>query len=149
MIVNGQTLLKDAPIVDMLDHKAQHSSGLSYGLTEVGYDIRVKQGFWLHPFMWKVKLASSIERFNIPPFLAMTVHDKSTLARRGVSVQNTTGEPGWDGHLTLELSLNQLYPVYIEAGQPIDACWFHEIQELADYGSGKYQDQPDRPIGAR
>ena len=42
MIINGKTLLSAAPIADMLDHKAK-AHGVSNGLAEVGYDIRIKQ----------------------------------------------------------------------------------------------------------
>jgi len=42
MIVNGKSLLREKPIVDMLDSK--HRVGtITHGLTEGGYDIRIKQ----------------------------------------------------------------------------------------------------------
>lgn len=42
MIINGQTLFREKPIVNMIDEKRQ-IHGLSYGLSEVGYDFRIKQ----------------------------------------------------------------------------------------------------------
>lgn len=42
MIVNGQTLLSKQPIEDMLEEKVKEH-GVSHGLSEVGYDLRVKQ----------------------------------------------------------------------------------------------------------
>ena len=41
-VVNRQSLLIAQPIVDMLKHK-QLAHGVSHGLTEAGYDIRIKQ----------------------------------------------------------------------------------------------------------
>ena len=150
MIINGQALLEGAPIKNMKKGKVTHKpSGLTYGLTETGYDVRIKEGFWLHPFHWKVKLGSTIEQFQIPENWAMTVHNKSTNARMGICAsKSTTGEPFWRGHLTLELSLTQLCPVFIRPGQPIATCWFHELKEPQKYW-GRYQDQPSKPVPAK
>ena len=41
-VINGKTLLAKAPIQGMASHKLK-ANGRSYGLSEVGYDIRVKQ----------------------------------------------------------------------------------------------------------
>ena len=48
MIINGKALLKAAPIKDMIPDK-QRAHGVSYGLSEVGYDIRIKQGVYFSP----------------------------------------------------------------------------------------------------
>ena len=48
MISNGKTLLSDAPIVDMLESK-ERLHGVSYGLAEAGYDIRLKQSIYYFP----------------------------------------------------------------------------------------------------
>lgn len=42
MIINGKSLLSAAPLAGMVDHKARHA-GLSHGLEEVGYSIRIQQ----------------------------------------------------------------------------------------------------------
>jgi dCTP deaminase len=42
MVINGQSLLDAAPIRDMIPTK-EKAFGLSHGLSEVGYDIRIKQ----------------------------------------------------------------------------------------------------------
>lgn len=41
-IINGEALLRASPIVGMVGCK-RTSNGVSYGLSEVGYDLRVKQ----------------------------------------------------------------------------------------------------------
>jgi dCTP deaminase len=49
MIINGQALLEAEPITDMLRTK-EKAHGVSYGLSEVGYDIRLKQRVrWIPP----------------------------------------------------------------------------------------------------
>lgn len=116
----------------------------SYGLSYCGYDVRVKQGFWLWPL--KGRLASTIERFKMPLDVVGTVHDKSSWARRMVAVQNTVIEPGWEGYLTLELSNNTWKPIYIPAGVPIAQILFHRIEAPMSIGyQGKYQNQIDAP----
>lgn len=42
MIINGTSLLIASPLAGMIDHKARHC-GVSHGLAEVGYDIRISQ----------------------------------------------------------------------------------------------------------
>ena len=42
MIVNQKSLLNAKPIKNMFDKK-QHTSTTSFGLSEAGYDIRLKQ----------------------------------------------------------------------------------------------------------
>lgn len=76
------------------------------------------------------------------------VHDKSTWARRGLSVFNTVIEPGWMGHLTLELVYHGNEPLHIPAGSSIAQVVFHEVAVPAWY-AGKYQNQEDRPVGAK
>jgi Mn-dependent DtxR family transcriptional regulator len=80
-------------------------SGKTFGLGGAGYDIRVKldaeqvaisRGGFL--------LATTVEYMALPADLVGEVKDKSSWARLGLAVQNTTIEPGWRGYLTLELS---------------------------------------------
>lgn len=146
MIVNGQALLEAAPIKNMLDAKYQ-LHGVSYGLTEAGYDIRIKQHVVLNS-KYRFTLASAIEEFQMPQGLVGIVHDKSTWARRGLSVFNTVIEPGWRGFLTLELVYHGQDPLEIPAGAGIAQVLFHATWESAQY-DGKYQNQPDMPVEAK
>lgn len=145
MIVNQHELLRRAPIRPMQRHKMREH-GVSFGLSEAGYDVRIKQGVTLHPFR-RFTLASTFEYFEMPNNLMAIVHDKSTWARRGLSVFNTVIEPGWRGWLTLELVYHRWRPLTIPAGAGIAQVIFHELIEPASYG-GKYQDQPDAPVAA-
>lgn len=167
MIHNGQYLLDAAPILNMERTKVS-DHGVSYGLGEAGYDIRIKQRIEfkqgrvytfcrdnadrMNPYGevaadGRFALASAIEEFNMPVHLTGIVHDKSTWARRGLSVFNTVIEPGWKGFLTLELVYHGQDELIIPAGSGIAQVMFHEVLAPAAY-SGKYQNQPDRPVAA-
>lgn len=161
MVINGSRLLAMAPIKDMLDCKV--SNGLvSHGLGEAGYDIRLKQdvSFYMRspgadPVIniggehsrGRFCLASAMEEFDMPSNLVGIVHDKSTWARKGLSVFNTVIEPGWKGFLTLELVYHGgPAELHIPAGSGIAQVIFHQTSDVAEY-SGKYQHQRDEPVG--
>jgi dCTP deaminase len=156
MIVNGEQLLHACPISDMAREK-RREHGVSYGLSEAGYDIRIKQEIIFRPHhdtmtvngrKGRFIIASAIEHFSMPSSLVGIVHDKSTWARKGLSVFNTVIEPGWNGFLTLELVYHGEGELYIPAGAGIAQVLFHEVQLPASY-DGKYQNQEDRPVEAR
>lgn len=156
MIINGAALLRAAPIKDMLTQKVR-GPVTSHGLSEAGYDIRIKQDIEFGPVgtvcvdgvcgMGRFVLASAIERFVMPPTLVGVVHDKSTWARRGLSVFNTVIEPGWEGFLTLELVYHGSEMLVIPAGSGIAQVLFHNTAVTAKY-DGKYQNQADQPVEA-
>ena len=121
--------------------------GLSYGLSHAGYDIRIKQPVILPPGGFT--LASSVEQFRMPLSVTGIVHDKSTWARRGLSVFNTVIEPGWMGFLTLELVNHSAEPLMIDEGSPIAQVIFHRLERSTHGYSGKYHNQDDEPVPAR
>ncbi len=174
MIDNGESLLRAAPIKDMQPGKVS-AHGVTYGLGEAGYDIRIKQTILFHPDGYpgwgdgpmvatkervdghsqlgtikkgRFILASAMEEFDMPLDVVGVVHDKSTWARRGLSVFNTVIEPGWKGFLTLELVYHGNDTLVIPAGAGIAQVLFHRIEHLAQY-SGRYQDQEDAPVPAK
>ena len=147
MIINGNALLAAAPIKDMVTQK-QRSNGFSWGLTECGYDIRIKQDVTL--FLGRrFILASAIEEFDVPNNLMGRVLNKSSWARLGLDASMTTNlEPGWKGFLTLELRYSRILPLHIKAGTGICQVIFEQIKEPRIY-QGKYNYQPDRPVPAK
>ena len=162
-IINGQKLLAAAPLSPMLATK-ERAHGVSHGLSEAGYDLRIKQAITFKRRSWmggprvsvdgkwgrgSFTLASTVERFQMPCDLVGVVHDKSTWARQGLSVFNTVVEPGWSGWLTLELVYHGEGDLHIPAGSGIAQVLFHKLAEPADYAGGKYQSQPDMPVPAR
>jgi dCTP deaminase len=92
-------------------------------------------------------LASTIEEFQMPTDMVGVVHDKSTWARKGLSVFNTVIEPGWKGFLTLELVYHGRDILAIPAGSGIAQVLFHNTAFTASY-DGKYQNQADQPVEA-
>lgn len=165
MVVNGNSLYRSSQLLDVPDRKISEH-GVSYGLGEAGYDIRIKQDitfyrlFGLIPMvkvvdgnqvsrhLGKFTLASAIEKFNMSPSCVAIVHDKSTWARRALSVFNTVIEPGWKGYLTLELVYHGRKKLHIPAGSGIAQVLFHLVQEPANY-NGKYMNQENKPVAAR
>lgn len=145
MIVNGSRIAK-SNIFDPFTPTKERAYGVSYGLAEAGYDVRIAQDVWLHPLR-RFKLASTVERFTMPSNMMAIVHDKSTWARRGLSVFNTVIEPGWEGWLTLELVYYGWTPLRIRAGSGIAQVMLHQTTEQASY-SGKYQGQANKPVSA-
>ena len=147
MVINGKTLLRCCPLTPMVDGK-RYEHGVSYGLGEAGYDIRIKQEVRLSPDN-RFVLASTVERFEMPNHLVGVVHDKSTWARQGLSVFNTVIEPMWSGYLTLELVYHGNGELLIPAGAGIAQVLFYSLLHEANYADGKYQNQPDEPVGAK
>lgn len=168
MIITGTGLLNAAPIRVMAERKVDGPGGTSWGLGEAGYDIRIKQDIHFkavegHIYQsqngryvsvdgeaytrGRFALASAIDEFCMPTNLVGIVHDKSTWARKGLSVFNTVIEPGWHGFLTLELVYHGNTELVIPAGAGIAQVVFHQTSEPRQY-SGKYQNQPNRPVEA-
>lgn len=162
MIINGVALLAAAPIQEMFLNKVQ-AKPTSYGLTECGYDIRIAED--IH-FTGKggpnpavrvndkvhegyLALGSSIEFFDMPTDLMGRVLNKSTWARCGLDASMTTNiEPGWRGHLTIELIYHGYDDLFIPKGAGICQVIFEKIAEPAQY-EGKYQNQEAGPQPAR
>jgi dCTP deaminase len=111
-------------------------------LVEVG-----EEPFILHP--GEFVLGSTLERVRLPDDLVGRLEGKSSLGRLGLLIHSTAGfiDPGFDGHVTLELSNVANLPITIYAGMKIGQLSFVELSEpaAAPYGSGalgsKYQGQ--------
>jgi dCTP deaminase len=168
MVINDWELLEAAPIKNMLTVKVREH-GVSHGLAEAGFDLRIKQEIRFYPHMdgkinnshvyvyegkddcshslGRFTIASAIEEFDMPDDLVGIVHDKSTWARQGLSVFNTCIEPKWKGWLTLELIYHGQKNLTIPAGAGIAQVIFHRLAVPRSY-AGKYQGQADRPVEA-
>jgi dCTP deaminase len=103
--------------------------------------------FILHP--GEFVLASTLERITLPDDLVARLEGKSSLGRLGLLIHSTAGfiDPGWDGHVTLELSNVANLPITIYVGMRIGQLSFVRLSEPAEtpYGServgSKYQGQ--------
>ena len=94
-------------------------------------------------------LGSTLERITLPDDLVARLEGKSSLGRLGLLIHSTAGfiDPGWDGHVTLELSNVANLPITIYYGMKIGQLSFVQLSEPAEhpYGTGalgsKYQGQ--------
>jgi len=142
MILAGQQIRKLKPIKPFLERTTYN--GMSFGLSHAGYDVRIAETIMLWP--GPSVLASTVEEFFMPNDLVAFVHDKSSWARRGLSLFNTVIEPGWCGFLTLELVNHSTSALHIEAGSPIAQIIFMRMEEPAEKPyAGKYQNQKRGP----
>ena len=115
-------------------------------LTEL---VEVEDGepFILHP--GEFVLGSTLERVTLPDDLVARLEGKSSLGRLGLLIHSTAGfiDPGWDGHVTLELSNVANLPITIYPTMKIGQLSFVQLSEPAErpYGSeeigSKYQGQ--------
>lgn len=98
-------------------------------------------------------IGASVEHFRLPPDVMCVIVGKSTYARCGIHVLTTPAEPEWEGHLTLEISNLNPEPAIIYPDEGIAQCLFFRLSNRPNVTyadrSGKYQNQPPRPIASR
>jgi len=148
----AESIRKNIPITPFHPSKMKHDSGLSFGLDEAGYSIRLhdthpSSDMQLQPGL--MHLAVSLEHVSIPTNVIAEVRNKSTLARLGLWQPTTTLEPGWKGFITLELVYFGRGTFKLEPGMPIGQIIFSWLDGHAPAYEGKYQDQPAEPVAAR
>jgi dCTP deaminase len=115
-------------------------------LTEL-VEVEPDEAFILHP--GEFVLGSTLERITLPDDLVARLEGKSSLGRLGLLIHSTAGfiDPGWDGHVTLELSNVANLPITLYYGMKIGQVSFVQMSEPAEhpYGTGelgsKYQGQ--------
>jgi dCTP deaminase len=95
--------------------------------------------FILHP--GEFVLGSTLERVRLADDLVARLEGKSSLGRLGLLIHSTAGfiDPGWDGHVTLELSNVANLPITIYHGMKIGQISFMQMTEPASapYGTSK------------
>jgi dCTP deaminase len=115
-------------------------------LTEL-VEVDESEAFILHP--GEFVLGSTREYVRLPDDLVARLEGKSSLGRLGLLIHSTAGyvDPGFEGHLTLELSNVAHLPITIYPGMRIGQISFFRLSSPADrpYGSkgvgSKYQGQ--------
>ena len=103
-------------------------------------EVDPSEGFVLHP--GEFVLASTLETVTLPDDLAARVEGKSSLGRLGLLTHATAGfvDPGFSGHVTLELSNVATLPIMLWPGMKIGQLAFFRLSSPTDspYGSSKY-----------
>jgi len=145
---------------------------ISFGVSSYGYDVRVGDEFKVFTNVYNTvvdpknfdprsfvdikadvciippnsfALASTIEYFRIPRDILTVCLGKSTYARCGIIVNVTPFEPGWEGHVTIEISNTPSLPAKIYANEGIAQVLFFQADEVCARSykdkKGKYQAQ--------
>ncbi len=107
----------------------------------------VNEPFILHP--GEFVLGSTYEVVSLPDDLAGRLEGKSSLGRLGLLTHSTAGfiDPGFSGHITLELSNVATLPIKLWPGMKIGQLCLFKLSSPAEhpYGSAiygsKYQGQ--------
>ncbi len=110
-------------------------------------EVPADEPFVLHP--GEFVLGSTYELVGLPDDLAARLEGKSSLGRLGLLTHSTAGfvDPGFTGHVTLELSNVATLPIKLWPGMKIgQLCFFRLSSPSArPYGSGasgsRYQGQ--------
>ena len=121
------------------------------GLDDLTQTVEIQDGspFILHP--GEFVLGSTLENIELPDDLVARLEGKSSLGRIGLVIHSTAGfvDPGWQGHLTLELSNLARLPITLYFGMKIGQISYLRLSTPAErlYGSpglgSKYQGQTE------
>lgn len=103
-------------------------------------EVRPDEAFVLHP--GEFALGSTYEVVSLPDDVAARVEGKSSLGRLGLLTHATAGfvDPGFSGHVTLELSNVSTLPIMLWPGMKIGQLCFVKLSSPAEhpYGSSIY-----------
>ncbi len=159
-------------MIDPFVEKQNHAGVISYGLSSYGYDARCSNEFKIFtnvdsavvdPKSFSEKsfvdrevdvciippnsfvLTRSVEYFRIPKDVLVICLGKSTYARCGLIVNVTPLEPGWEGHVTLEISNTTPLPAKVYANEGVAQFLFFKGSAPCEVSyadrSGKYMGQ--------
>jgi dCTP deaminase len=154
------------------EEKQVRQGVISFGLSSYGYDVRIADEFKIFTNVFgavvdpksfdpksfvdfkgevciippnSFALGRTVEYFRIPRNVMTICVGKSTYARCGIITNVTPLEPGWEGHVTLEISNTTPLPAKIYANEGIAQILFFESDEqcMISYADkkGKYQSQ--------
>jgi dCTP deaminase len=160
------------PFIDGQVRYVDEEKIISYGLSSYGYDARLADEFMIFtnvdnalvdPKNFSEKsfverkgdvcvippnsfvLCRTVEYFKIPKDALVICLGKSTYARCGLIVNVTPLEPGWEGHVTLEISNTTPLPAKVYANEGVCQFLFFKGSSACEvtYGDrgGKYMGQ--------
>ena len=103
-------------------------------------EVKPDEPFVLHP--GEFVLASTFEVVGLPDDVAARLEGKSSLGRLGLLTHSTAGfiDPGFTGHVTLELSNVATLPIMLWPGMRIGQLCFFRLSSAAEhpYGSDRH-----------
>ena len=110
-------------------------------------EVEPNEPFILHP--GEFVLGSTYETVTLPDDIAARLEGKSSLGRLGLLTHSTAGfiDPGFSGHVTLELSNMATLPIKLWPGMKIGQVCYFQLSSPSEtpYGQGanlnRYQGQ--------
>ena len=103
-------------------------------------EVEGDEPFVLHP--GEFVLGATFEVVTLPDDIAARLEGKSSLGRLGLLTHSTAGfiDPGFSGHVTLELSNVATLPITLWPGMKIGQLCFFRLSSPAEhpYGSDRY-----------
>ena len=103
-------------------------------------EVEREEPLILHP--GEFVLGSTFEVVTLPDDLAARLEGKSSLGRLGLLTHSTAGfvDPGFSGHVTLELSNVATLPIKLWPGMKVGQLCFIRLSSPTEnpYGSAKY-----------
>ncbi|MSS84098.1 dCTP deaminase [Actinomycetaceae bacterium WB03_NA08] len=99
-------------------------------------DVGPKEPFVLHP--GEFVLGSTYELVTLGDDIAARLEGKSSLGRLGLLTHSTAGfiDPGFSGHVTLELSNTATMPILLYPGMKIGQLCFFDLSSPAEHPYG-------------
>ncbi len=165
-------LAQNHGMIEPFIEKQKRDGAISYGLSSYGYDARCSEDFKIFTNVDNAMvdpknfsdqsfvdrktdvcvippnsfaLTHTTEYFRIPEDVLVICLGKSTYARCGLIVNVTPLEPGWEGHVTLEISNTTPLPARVYANEGIAQFLFFKGSTPCETSysdrSGKYMGQ--------
>ncbi len=99
-------------------------------------EVDPTETFVLHP--GEFVLGSTYETITLPDDIAARVEGKSSLGRLGLLTHATAGfvDPGFTGHVTLELSNVATLPIVLHPGMKIGQLCFFQLSSPSEHPYG-------------
>jgi dCTP deaminase len=117
-------------------------------------EVEPDESFVLHP--GEFVLGSTYEQVTLPDDIAARVEGKSSLGRLGLLTHATAGfvDPGFTGHVTLELSNVATLPIVLHPGMKIGQLCFFQLSSPAEHpygssGNGSHYQGQRGPTASR
>ncbi|HEY7796793.1 MAG TPA: dCTP deaminase, partial [Microbacteriaceae bacterium] len=95
-------------------------------------EVSAEEPFILHP--GEFVLGSTFEKVTLPDDIAARLEGKSSLGRLGLLTHSTAGfvDPGFTGHVTLELSNVATLPIKLWPGMKIGQLCFFQLSSASE-----------------
>lgn len=166
-------LALEEDMISPFEEKQKRDGVISYGLSSYGYDSRCAPDFKIFTNVDNAivdpknfddqsfvnretdvciippnsfALTHSVEYFKIPKDVLVVCLGKSTYARCGLIVNVTPLEPGWEGHVTLEISNTTPLPAKVYANEGIAQFLFFKGSSACEVS---YADRQGKYMGQR